>query len=138
MADKGEEEKPSRKAQGKDSVDKTLQKHLQYIEQPPTGVKHTELIDEYWFISSEGKVIVEPQLNIELGSTRVMSGKWRKIFERKHIVEEKLLSQTTTYWILHITNFGPKPICGWNTKLLVRRSSNKNPWMVSKVGNFDY
>ncbi len=59
--DKGDEETPSKKAQGgKDSVDPLLKKHLQYIEQPPTGVKHQELIDEYWFITSEVKVIVEP------------------------------------------------------------------------------
>ncbi len=63
----GDVETKGKKAQGKDKEEKSVKSHLQYIEQPPNGLKNAELVDEYWFISDDGKVIVEPPTHYRSG-----------------------------------------------------------------------
>ena len=89
----GIDDTKTKKGQGKAQGEQTIRSHLQYIEQSPDGLKNTDLIDEYWFISTEGKVIVEPPKHYRTGKYKAYVWTIVENFrKKKHRKSEVIIS----------------------------------------------
>ncbi len=128
----GEVETKGPKGHGKDKVDKSIKSHLHYIENPPTDLKSAELIDEYWFILDNGKVIVEPPIHYRSGKHKAYVWVISESF-RKKIIKRSYNFQWYVFGSGSLQVLAKEYIYGKNTLKLVKELKLKNPWMELKV-----
>ena len=73
---------------------KGLQSHIKSIEQPPKNLKSNDLADQYWFITVEGKVIVEPPVGYLSGKFKafvwlIEENFWKKNLRNREFIVSK-------------------------------------------------
>lgn len=85
--------------------------NLRYVEQPPDGLKSSEFMDQYWFISDDGKVVVEPPTAYRAGKFKAFV--WymdENVRKRKHAKRDFIVSKEFFLAPEHYKYWSPKKL----------------------------